>query len=340
MTDIYSAILQKIEIEMENALPNIGIDGLVEPCRDLLLRGGKRWRPLLLVLAGNQSASAYKLTPLVEFAHTASLIHDDIEDSSDMRRGASAAHIVWGIDTALNAASWLYFQAASCIRNAELSVTLENRLYALYMEDIKNLHLGQAMDISWHKNNTVLPSTGEYMTMIRLKTGTLASLAVKTGLYTGGADEPTIERAGKIAADIGAAFQILDDVTNLTTGNPGKKRGDDIVEGKKSYPVLLHIEQNKSDFPLIAAYFEQAKREGADSSVVESCISLLNKSGVIAQAAAFARALVRTACDDFRNLFPGREVFTEPIVRLFEQMCAPESSAEARSAEGSPPEKK
>jgi octaprenyl-diphosphate synthase len=180
------------------------------------------------------------------------------------------------------------------------------------------------MDISWHKNNTALPSTGEYMTMIRLKTGTLASLAVKAGLYTGGVDEPLVTRAGKIAGDIGAAFQILDDVTNLTTGNPGKKRGDDIVEGKKSYPVLLHIEQSKSDFPLIAAYFEQAKREGADSCAVESCISLLNKSGAIAQAAASARTLIRNACDDFKNLFPGREEFTEPIVQLFSEICASE----------------
>jgi octaprenyl-diphosphate synthase len=324
MNDSYSVILQKIEVELEKALPDIGVDGLVEPCCDLLARGGKRWRPLLLVLAGDQSESAYKLTPLVEFAHTASLIHDDIEDSSDMRRGASAAHIVWGVDTALNAASWLYFQAAVCIRNAGLSVVLENRLYALYLEELRNLHLGQAMDISWHKNNTALPSTDEYMTMIRLKTGTLASLAVKIGLYTGGAEESLAMSAGKIAANIGAAFQILDDVTNLTTGNPGKKRGDDIVEGKKSYPVLLHIEKNKRDFPLIAAYFQQAKHEGVDSSAIESCILLLTKSDAIAQAIAFAHTLIHNACDDFRNLFPGREGFTEPIVRLFSEICAPE----------------
>jgi octaprenyl-diphosphate synthase len=324
MNDTYTTILQKIEVELEKALPTLGSEGLVEPCRDLLSRGGKRWRPLLLVLAGAQSESAYKLTSLVEFAHTASLIHDDIEDSSDMRRGAKAAHIVWGIDTALNAASWLYFQAAACIRNAGLPVALENRLYALYFEELRNLHLGQAMDISWHKNNTALPTTGEYMAMIRLKTGTLASLAVRAGLYTGGADELLATHTGKIAADIGAAFQILDDVTNLTTGNPGKKRGDDIVEGKKSYPVLLHIEQNKSDFPLIAAYFEQAKREGADSNAVESCISLLNKSDAIAQASSSARTLIGNACEDFRNLFPERKEFTEPIVQLFMQMCASE----------------
>jgi octaprenyl-diphosphate synthase len=324
MNDAYSVILQKIEVELEKALPTLSVEGLVEPCRDLLARGGKRWRPLLLVLAGDKCESAYKLTPLVEFAHTASLIHDDIEDSSDMRRGASAAHIVWGTDTALNAASWLYFQAAACIRKAGLPVALENCLYALYFEELRNLHLGQAMDISWHKNNTALPSTTEYMTMIRLKTGTLASLAVKAGLYTGGADESIVTCAGKIAAGIGAAFQILDDVTNLTTGNPGKKRGDDIVEGKKSYPVLLHIEQNKSDFSFIAAYFEQAKHEGVDSCAVESCISLLNKNGAIAQAATSARTLICNACDDFKNLFPGREEFTEPIVQLFSEICASE----------------
>ena len=88
---------------------------LIAPCRNLVDLGGKRWRPLLLVLCAESAketktgtpltdSQIYSLAPLVEFAHTASLIHDDIEDCADMRRGKPAAHITYGIDTALNAA--------------------------------------------------------------------------------------------------------------------------------------------------------------------------------------------------------------------------------------------
>jgi octaprenyl-diphosphate synthase len=328
MTGDYDAVLQRIESELTAALPHIA--GLSEPCRALLFRGGKRWRPHLLVLSafladGTGEAAkiehAYKLTPLVEFPHTASLIHDDIEDSSDMRRNAPAAHITWGTDTALNAASWLYFQGASCIGASGLTPALQNRLYALYMEEIRNLHLGQALDIAWHKNNAALPLPNEYLTMVRLKTGALVSLAVQTGLYAGGADEKIAGYAGKIALEVGAAFQIIDDVTNLTAGNPGKKRGDDIVEGKKSYPMLLHIEQNPNDFPRIASYFERAKREGVDSPAVEACIALLDKSGAITKAAEEARAGVKKACGEFKELYPGREKLSGPIIQLFRQLC-------------------
>ena len=97
------------------------IEKLVKPCRELLSLGGKRWRPLLQVLcaeyvilnkngteAENQInlENAYNLVPLVEFVHTASLIHDDIEDGADTRRGKPAAHITYGVDVAINAGTW------------------------------------------------------------------------------------------------------------------------------------------------------------------------------------------------------------------------------------------
>ena len=97
------------------------ISVLTQPCAHLVSLGGKRWRPLLLVLCAQMTAQAkktdvdltkaYGLTPLVEFAHTASLIHDDIEDGADTRRGKPCAHISYGMDVAINAGSCLYLEA-------------------------------------------------------------------------------------------------------------------------------------------------------------------------------------------------------------------------------------
>ena len=230
------------------------------------------------------SDEIYTLTSLVEFVHTASLIHDDIEDSADMRRGAKAIHIQYGLDIALNAGSWLYFEASSCIQKLEADDTFKKNLYFLYTNLLRRLHLGQAMDIYWHCNVNLFPTPQEYTQMVHCKTGTLSSLAVQAGLLAGGCSMKEIEKAGEIAENLGEGFQILDDVQNLTTGNPGKKRGDDIVEGKKSLPVLMHLREKPKDAAKISYYFEKANYEGIESPAVEKCIELLETSNAITNA--------------------------------------------------------
>jgi octaprenyl-diphosphate synthase len=145
----YTARLQKIEAALQNALPlhpdaawfrdNFLGDGceiklpasllprqpdtespppLLEPGVDLLRRGGKRWRPLLMLLVCESLGggdAALPLSPLVEFCHNASLIHDDIEDNSIKRRGKPAVHLLYGVDTAINSGCFLYFLPLTCI---------------------------------------------------------------------------------------------------------------------------------------------------------------------------------------------------------------------------------
>lgn len=317
MNEEFTFRLQKIEEVLNNYLPAMAnsdwrtlsfgaidscvneehLSNLILPCRNLVSLGGKRWRPLLLVLcaelvelsksggkAGEALETALQLTPLVEFAHTASLIHDDIEDCADSRRGKPCAHITYGLDVALNAGSWLYFEAAACIKDLKIADSERNRLYDLFLTELRRLHLGQAMDILWHRNPDMIPSQEEYTAMVRNKTGTLARLAVKLGAFAGGAGDSEIERAGEFAQDIGTGFQILDDVINLTTGNPGKKRGDDIVEGKKSLPVIIHLQKNPADSSRLSSLFSQARREGIDSVAVEQAISILSSSSAIDEA--------------------------------------------------------
>lgn len=321
----FTTILEKIESTLKNTLPeksnpewqtnsfrNLSecvtdehLKNLIKPCRSLMDLGGKRWRPLLLVLCselcrqkGKQSKvsleETYSLTPLVEFVHTASLIHDDIEDSADTRRGKPAAHITYGLDTALNAGSWLYFTAPLVIDTLAASPEFKNQLYSLYTKELRRLHLGQAMDIYWHRTPELFPSVEEYTQMVRCKTGTLASLAVQTGFLAGGATSQEALKAGELAAALGEGFQILDDVQNITSGNPGKKRGDDIVEGKKSLPVLIHIEENPAAKEKIAELFEKASKEGINSSAVEDCIKLLESKGAIKKAFEKGKSIIQS----------------------------------------------
>ena len=194
------------------AVKDSHIEPLAAPARELVSLGGKRWRPLLMVLCAQAAADAngfdketaekraYSLTPLVEFVHTASLIHDDIEDSSDTRRGKPAAYITYGTDTAINAGSWLYFEAPVCIDRLDCSAELKNTLYSAYAMELRRLHLGQAMDIAWHRDNTAEPSAQEYIAMVKNKTGTLASLAARTGTLCAGTKPQDADKASLAAA--------------------------------------------------------------------------------------------------------------------------------------------
>ena len=335
--------LKNIEQKLQNAFNNdkdlgnnIFVQNLIQPNKALIELGGKRWRPLFLMLCyqlakANAAASSspdanstplpqdtvYGLTPLVEFVHTASLIHDDIEDSADLRRGKPAAHITYGLDTALNAASWLYFEAPVCLQALELTDAQRLTFYKLYTQELRHLHMGQAMDIYWHRNKQIFPTLEEYRTMVKNKTGTLASLAAQIGFIAGGADPQAAATYGQTAAQIGVGFQIIDDVINLTDGNPGKKRGDDIVEGKKSLPVLLHLQQKPQDKDKICSLMEQAAKEGIDSPAVEECIALLNTSTCIKDAAEEGKRLITQNCAQFAAEPLITELFNSMIPEAF-----------------------
>ena len=312
--------------ELSKAVKPLFIQKLIEPNKNLIDLGGKRWRPLFLILcyemqkqksqSGLSLEQAYSLTPLVEFVHTASLIHDDIEDSADLRRGKPAAHIQYGIDTAINSASWLYFQASVCINQLKVDDNFKLKLYELYTNELRRLHLGQAMDIYWHRNPEIFPTRAEYSAMVKNKTGTLASLAAKIGCVAGGMSVAEAEKYGEIAANIGMGFQIIDDVINLTTGNVGKKRGDDIVEGKKSLPVLIHTELKPQDKVQIADYMKTAAKDGIDSPAVEECISLLETSDCIKVAAKKGTELIYENCALF-NSDMIEALFTKMIPEAF-----------------------
>ncbi len=262
---------------------------------------------------------AYQMTPLVEMVHTASLIHDDIEDGADMRRGKPACHISYGLDTAINAGSWLYFDAFSAIDKNISDEKLKNEFYSLLSLQLRRLHLGQAMDIYWHRNPDVLPTHEEYSAMVRMKTGTLASLSAQAGLLCASASKEEMEFMGNLSAKIGEGFQVLDDIINITTGNVGKKRGDDIVEGKKSLPVIFHLEENPGDKERLFNDFKMAAKDGIDSPCVEDAVSMLLSSQCIPRAKKYAEELIADSCRQIRQRYNDSEISLQ-IEQLFVSM--------------------
>jgi octaprenyl-diphosphate synthase len=303
---------KRIFPDLGDSIPAKLLESLIQPGRDLLSRGGKRWRPLLLTLVCESLGggdAALPLVPLVELCHNASLIHDDIEDNSEQRRGKPAAHILYGLDTAINGACFLYFLPLRCIEawagepaqtSPELPGGRKSRVYAIWGDYMRKLHLGQAMDIHWHRDFASLPGLDEYYAMCRLKTGCLARFAAALGVHAAGTGlEAEEERLGRGAENLGVGFQILDDVKNLTTGIPGKKRGDDVVEGKKSLPLLLylHCRPDRRDFA--AHCFAEARKRGTEAPEVDALIGELESAGVLEEARNEGLSLIKKAREEF-----------------------------------------
>jgi octaprenyl-diphosphate synthase len=301
---------------LEEQFPGLGLDpglarDLVLPGRDLLDRGGKRWRPLLSLLvceAFGGGDAVLPLVPLVEFPHNASLVHDDIEDNSVQRRGKPAIHLLYGGDTAINSGSFLYFLPLACVEAWDASAEVKNGVWSLWAEHMRRLHLGQSMDIAWHRDFYSLPSVEDYVLMCRLKTGCLARFAALLGAFCAG--RHAAERCGEAAEKLGVGFQILDDVKNLSSGIPGKERGDDIVEGKKSLPVLLFLHgrtgTGKADVSGRAAFaascFKAAREKGAGAAETAGFIEELERTGALEEARRRGEKLIGEAKAAFGDM--------------------------------------
>ena len=324
----YSIKLKKVEEEILKAFPEkadrswiqsftgepapLGAlqdyDAFCEPARELLFRGGKRWRPVMMLLACELTGGgeeALPFVPVVEFPHNGSLIIDDIEDNSPRRRGGQSMHIAYGEDLAINAGNLLYFLPAQIIENAALSDHMKGKLFTYYTENMRRLHFGQGFDILWHRRKEYIPSPEEYEQMCRFKTGSLARMAAQIGAAMGGGSDADIALLGSVCEDMGVGFQIMDDVVNVTTGNPGKGRGDDIVEGKKSLPVIFHLAEHPGDKPVFLDLFTRAAAKGFAHAEdeIEKAIGLMERSGAVAKAKTRGTKLLLYASDRIGKAF-------------------------------------
>jgi len=227
---------------------------IAEPIWEFLDRGGKRWRPALFLLIcealGKNPNDFLDLATIPEVIHNGTLMVDDIEDSSKLRRGRQCTYLLFGEDIAINAGNAMYFLPLLAVIKNKNKLTTErmNRLYEIYVEEMVNISLGQAMDIAWHggKVDTSKITEQNYLQMCAYKTGTLARMAARMAAVIAGANEDLIEKLGRFAEAIGIAFQIQDDILDLTGVEFGKKKGAigmDISEGKRTLMVIRTLKK-------------------------------------------------------------------------------------------------
>jgi len=269
-----------------------------KPIWDLLERGGKRWRPVLFLLIlealGKNPREFIKFAPIVEIIHNGTLMVDDIEDNSDLRRGKPCVHRKFGVDVAINAGNAMYFFPMKVISKSYLSPETKNRLYGIYIEEMTNCHLGQGTDIFWHSGKADDIEEREYLQMCAFKTGTLARMSAKFAAVLAEASEEIVDRLGRCAESIGVGFQIFDDILNITpTEKWGKEFGEDIKEGKRSL-MVIHTLENATRAER-KRLLEILDSHPSDRKLMEEAIGMIRRYGSIDYARKRAVEIVRSS---------------------------------------------
>lgn len=228
------------------------------------------------------------ITRVVGMLHTASLLVDDVEDSSVLRRGIPVANSIFGVAQTINSANYVYFKALQ-----ELALMNNPKLIQIFTEELINLHRGQGMDLYW-RDSLTCPSEADYLEMVGNKTGGLFRLAIKLMQAESAVDIDCVP----LVSTIGLLFQILDDHLNLsaTSGYTSLKgMCEDLTEGKFSFPVIHAIRADPSNHVLINIL----KQKTNDEEVKRYAVRYLEEKGsfeyskkVIAELTTKSRELV------------------------------------------------
>jgi octaprenyl-diphosphate synthase len=223
--------------------------------------GGKRLRPMLLLLAakalGEVTDKHLILAAVIEFIHTATLLHDDVVDESELRRGRESANAVWGNAASVLVGDYLYSRAFEMmVRTGSM------RVMEILSKTTTLIAEGEVLQLL-NCNN---PETTEakYLEVISRKTAILFSAATRLGAVISGSSAATEEGLAKYGQHLGIAFQLIDDALDYKANQDelGKNLGDDLAEGKPTLP-LIHAIQNgsESDANIVIDAIQNGKRE-------------------------------------------------------------------------------
>ena len=222
------------------------VEMIPEVARHLIASGGKRLRPMLTIacasLCGYRGQGHVRLAASVEFMHTATLLHDDVVDGSDMRRGRPAARTLWGNEASVLVGDFLLGQAFKMMVEVGSLACLDVLSTAATV-----IAEGEVMQLAAAKDTST--SEDAYLAVIRAKTAALFAAACEVGAILAGRPKAEVEACRAYGANLGIAFQLVDDALDYGGASAalGKNVGDDFREGKITLPVVLAFRRGSED---------------------------------------------------------------------------------------------
>lgn len=265
--------------------------------------GGKRVRPALVLLSylaanGAKAKRAVPAAAAIEVIHTATLIHDDISDDAERRRGKAAAHVSFGVARSLIAADYLMTAAFKLVSEygVEFIATVNNACM--------NMAVGEIQDL----RNTANPrmSEDEYFEIIDRKTGVLFEAGVKLGVMIAGAPRNEVAAFGRYGREVGIAFQIVDDVLDISAEGKalGKPVGKDLREGKVTLPTILALRKLKGKDKKFLEGVIEARGGAPSAASIQRAMRIIRKTGAEGEARAVAGLHTAAAKKALRSIAP------------------------------------
>jgi geranylgeranyl diphosphate synthase type I len=280
---------------------------LGRPSFDFFDAQSKKLRPILgllimRALGLKQTKRFEKYLILPEILHSSSLIIDDIEDNATTRRNTPCLHLKYGIDTAVNVANAVYFLPFAYILRSAIPQNYKVKICALLTESLNRIHLGQGLDILWHKNQIWSITPSQYLTMAKLKTSTFFRTEAELAILFSKVNSKVAEKSRHFAENVGLAFQIIDDILDLTINKQesklfGKRFAQDITEGKKTLLVIYALKRaSAKDRKKLIKILSLHTR---NNNLINIAIGIIKKYDCIIDAALFAEKLIQKSWNDF-----------------------------------------
>jgi octaprenyl-diphosphate synthase len=263
----------------------------------IISAGGKRIRPVLVLLLANaygyRGAAHHELAAVVEFIHTATLLHDDVVDESSMRRGRQTANALFGNAASVLVGDFLYS------RSFQMMVGLNNMRVMQILSDATNVIAeGEVLQLLNMHDPDV--SQDSYLKVIRSKTAKLFEAAAELGALVAGANDAQIAAAGEYGRSLGTAFQLIDDVLDYAgdAAEIGKNVGDDLREGKPTLPLIYLMENGTPEQrELVRSCIEQG-----DEQHFDAVLAAVTASGALDYTRREAELAAKRAADAIADL--------------------------------------
>ncbi|KAL1853615.1 geranylgeranyl pyrophosphate synthetase [Diaporthe australafricana] len=298
---------------------------ILAPYDYIASNSGKEFRTLIL----NAFNAWFEVAPenltiicdVVRMLHTSSLLIDDIQDHSLLRRGQPVAHSIYGVAQTINTANYVYFLAVNELRK------LHNAAAALevFNAEMLNLHRGQGQELYW-RDTLTCPSEDEYIKMVSNKTGGLFRMAVKLMQSQMSPDaDPFVShtRGAEINCDalvrlLGLVFQIADDYKNLTAVEYTASKGycEDLTEGKFSFPVIHSIHSNPTDRRLVQILAQKT----TDAEIKKCAVNYMELTGSLDYTKRVVGVLIQRARNEIQKIDQGRNK-SQGIIELLDRMA-------------------
>ena len=241
---VIASDMQAVDRLIHDSL-HTGVPLVAEVSQHLIAAGGKRLRPALLLLTagalGYAGTGHHRLAAVVEFIHTATLLHDDVVDESSLRRGLPTANARFGNPASVLVGDFLYTRAFQMMVQAQ-----DMRVMQILADATNTIAEGEVLQLM-HLGNAAVDEA-DYLRVIRAKTSKLFEASARLGAVLAGSDAPREEQCARYGQALGTAFQIIDDVLDYdgTVDDLGKNLGDDLREGKPTLPLILALQMGTS----------------------------------------------------------------------------------------------